>query len=152
MGDLFNLRSIQQALQTVWSLCTDSQKKKFSDLFALADSESEDESLMKPKQSSKTKPPSKSPAKPKAKSSGGSVRNSESSGESTESEDELEPAPPKKGGKGRGSKPAAGRKRAIVTKVSYKEMASTDYSSDDEENPRTPKKKKKIKMSGSESD
>ena len=36
--DLFNLRSIQQALQTVRSLCTDHQKKKFSDLFALADS------------------------------------------------------------------------------------------------------------------
>ena len=35
--DLFNLRSIQQALQTVRSFCTDSQKKKFSDLFALAD-------------------------------------------------------------------------------------------------------------------
>ena len=41
--DLFNLRSIQQALQTVRGCCTDNQKKKFSDLFALADSESEDE-------------------------------------------------------------------------------------------------------------
>ena len=36
--DLFNQLSIQSALQTVRSLCTDAQKKKFSDLFALADS------------------------------------------------------------------------------------------------------------------
>merc|ERR1711862_788942 len=141
--DLFNLRSIQQALQTVRSLCTDSQKKKFSDLFALADSESEDESNHKPsKQSSKNSKPSKSPAKPKAKSSGGSVRNSESSAVSTESEDELQP--PKKGSKGRNAKQQQ-RKRAIVAKVSYKEMASSDYSTDDEENPRnTPKKRKKM--------
>merc|ERR1712121_618140 len=84
--DLFNLRAIQQALQTVRSFCTDSQKKKFSDLFALADSESEDESNNhKPnKQSSKNNKPSKSPAKPKAKTSGGSVRNSESSAVSSE--------------------------------------------------------------------
>lgn len=142
--DLFNLRAIQQALQTVRSFCTDSQKKKFSDLFALADSESEDESNNhKPnKQSSKNNKPSKSPAKPKAKTSGGSVRNSESSAVSSESEDELQP--PKKGSKGRNTKPQQ-RKRAIVTKVSYKEMASSDYSTDDEENPRnTPKKRKKM--------
>lgn len=153
--DLFNLRSIQQALQTVRSLCTDSQKKKFMDLFALADSESEDESLQKPpKQNNKTKTATKSPAKPKAKSSGGSVVVSESSGESSESEEELVDAVPvKKTGKGRGSKPAQARKRAIVTKVSYKEMASTDYSSEDDENPRsTPKKRKKMKISGSDSD
>merc|ERR1712086_425453 len=92
--------------------------------------------------SSKNNKPSKSPAKPKAKTSGGSVRNSESSAVSTESEDELQP--PKKGSKGRNTKPQQ-RKRAIVTKVSYKEMASSDYSTDDEENPRnTPKKRKKM--------
>merc|ERR1711915_1070808 len=135
--DLFNLRAIQQALQTVRSFCTDSQKKKFSDLFALADSESEDESNHKPKQPSKNSKPPKSPAKPQAKSSGGSVRNSESSAVSTESEDEL--PLPKKGSKGRNTKPQQ-RKRAIVTKVSYKEMASSDYSTDDEENPKTHQK------------
>merc|ERR1712107_110669 len=91
--DLFNTRAIQQALNTVLSLCTDTQKKKFMDLFALADSESEDESLQKPKPSSKSKgPPStKSPAKPKPKNStggGGSVAHTESSGESSETEEE----------------------------------------------------------------
>ena len=154
--DLFNLHTIQQALNTVRSLCTDGQKKKFMDLFALADSESEDEALQKPKQLNKSKPPSKSPVKPKAKSSGGSVAHSAESSESSGSEEEVveSSAPVKKGGKGRGSKAStAARKRAIVTKVSYKEMASTDYSSEDEENPRsTPKKRKKIKLSGSESD
>jgi integrator complex subunit 3 len=54
--DLFNLHSIQQALNTVRSLCTDGQKKKFMDLFALADSESEDEALQKPKPLNKSKP------------------------------------------------------------------------------------------------
>ena len=36
-------RSIQAALQHVRHMCTESQKKKFMDLFALADSDSEDE-------------------------------------------------------------------------------------------------------------
>ena len=54
--DLFNLHTIQQALNTVRSLCTDGQKKKFMDLFALADSESEDEALQKPKPLNKSKP------------------------------------------------------------------------------------------------
>ena len=152
--DLFNLRSIQQALQTVRSFCTDSQKKKFSDLFALADSESEDESpsnnhKMINKQSSKNAKPSKSPAKQKPKNSGsGSVRNSESSAGSSESEEDPQPA--KKGSKGRNAgKPQ--RKRAIVTKSSYKEIDYSDYSTDDDENPRnnTPKKRKKVE---SESD
>ena len=62
-------------------------------------------------------------------------------------------APPKKTGKGRGSKPAVARKRAVVSKVSYKDIPSTDYSSDDDEGSRnTPKKKKKMKMSASDSD
>ena len=147
--EFFNLRSIQQALQTVFSHCTDGQKKKFSDLFALADSETDEESDPKPnkpsKQSSKNIKPSKSPAKQKPKSSGGgggSVRNSESSGGSSESEPEE---PPKKQSKGRsGAKQK--QKRAIVTKVSYKEMISSDYSTEDEDNPRnnTPKKRKKV--------
>ena len=148
--EFFNLRSIQQALQTVFSHCTDGQKKKFSDLFALADSETDEESDHKPnkpnKQSSKNNKPSKSPAKQKPKSSGGggggSVRNSESSGGSSESEAEE---PPKKQSKGRsGAKQK--QKRAIVTKVSYKEMISSDYSTEDEDNPRnnTPKKRKKV--------
>ena len=156
--DLFNTRAIQQALNTVRSLCTDTQKKKFMDLFALADSESEDESLQKPKASSKSKqqPSSKSPAKPKPKNSGGgSVAHTESSGESSETEEEVveTTVPAKKTGKGRGSKPAAGRKRAVVSKVSYKDIPSTDYSSEDDEGSRnTPKKKKKMKMSASDSD
>merc|ERR1719509_660670 len=155
--DLFNLRAIQQALNTVRNICTDGQKKKFMDLFALADSESDEESLQKPKPSSKVKLSSKSPAKPKPKSSGGgSVAHTESSGDSSETEEEMmeSTAPTKKGGKGRGSKPVGGRKRAVVTKVSYKDIASTDYSSEEDENSRnTPKKKaKKMKMSASDSD
>jgi len=155
--DLFNLRAIQQALNTVRNICTDGQKKKFMDLFALADSESDEESLQKPKPSSKVKLSSKSPAKPKPKSSGGgSVAHTESSGDSSETEEEMmeSTVPTKKGGKGRGSKPVGGRKRAVVTKVSYKDIASTDYSSEEDENSRnTPKKKaKKMKMSASDSD
>ena len=146
--EFFNLRSIQQALQTVFNYCTDGQRMQFSDLFALADSETDDESDQKPnkanKQSSKNNKPSKSPAKQKPKSSGGggSVRNSESSGGSSDSEPEE---PPKKQSKGRsGAKQK--QKRAIVTKVSYKEMISSDYSTEDEDNPRnnTPKKRKKM--------
>ena len=146
--EFFNLRSIQQALQTVFNYCTDGQRMQFSDLFALADSETDDESDQKPnkanKQSSKNIKPSKSPAKQKPKSSGGggSVRNSESSGGSSDSEPEE---PPKKQSKGRsGAKQK--QKRAIVTKVSYKEMISSDYSTEDEDNPRnnTPKKRKKM--------
>merc|ERR1719336_3265843 len=147
--DLFNLRAIQQALQTVRSVCTDSQKKKFSDLFALADSESDEESdpkPNKPNKSSKNPKPSKSPAKQKPKSSGGgggSVRNTDSSGMSTESEEDLQP--PKKQSKGRNNTKQK-QKRAIVTKVSYKEIVSSDYSTEDEDNPRnnTPKKRKKV--------
>jgi hypothetical protein len=54
--DIFNLRSIQHALQNVRSLCTDFQKKKFCDLFALADSESDEEEDSNSRQkSSKTR-------------------------------------------------------------------------------------------------
>ena len=70
------------------------------------------------------------------------MRNSESSGGSSESEAEE---PPKKQSKGRsGAKQK--QKRAIVTKVSYKEMISSDYSTEDEDSPRnnTPKKRKKV--------
>ena len=41
--NVFFQRSIQSALQHVRHMCTESQKKKFMDLFALADSDSEDE-------------------------------------------------------------------------------------------------------------
>jgi len=146
--DLFNTRSIQQALQTVRSFCTDSQKKKFSDLFALAETESDEESdpkPNKPNKSSKNPKPSKSPAKQKPKSSGGggSLRNTDSSAVTSESEEDQ---PPKKISKGRNNTKQK-QKRTIVTKVSYKEMISSDdFSTDDEENPRnnTPKKRKKV--------
>merc|ERR1712029_795635 len=118
--EFFNLRSIQQALQTVFSHCTDGQKKKFSDLFALADSETDEESDHKPnkpnKQSSKNIKPSKSPAKQKPKSSGGggggSVRNSESSGGSSESEPEE---PPKNKAKA-GVEPSRNRNERLLQK------------------------------------
>ena len=41
--EFFEQRGIQSALQQVKHSCTESQKKKFMDLFALADSESEDD-------------------------------------------------------------------------------------------------------------
>merc|ERR1712061_65205 len=101
--EFFNLRSIQQALQTVFNYCTDSQKKKFSDLFALADSESDEESdpkPNKPNKSNKNPKHSKSPAKQKPKGSGGgSAKNTDSSAMSSESEEDLQP--PKKQSKGR---------------------------------------------------
>ena len=50
--DFFEQRGIQTALQQVRHSCTESQKKKFMDLFALADSDSEDE--MPPVKSSKS--------------------------------------------------------------------------------------------------
>ena len=83
------------------------------------------------------------------------MAHTESSGESSETEEEAveTTVPAKKTGKGRGNKAAAGRKRAVVSKVSYKDIPSTDYSSDDDEGSRnTPKKKKKMKMSASDSD
>merc|ERR1719383_585043 len=42
--EFFTQRGIQSALQQVRHSCTDSQKTKFMDLFALADSDSEDDS------------------------------------------------------------------------------------------------------------
>jgi len=142
--DLFNLRSIQQALQTVRSLCTDHQKKKFSDLFALADSESDDDSNPKHKKAKTGRSPTKGLKKPGTAASGsggGSVKNSETSGLSTETDDDAPPPLPTKG-KGRSAKTA--RKRANKVSVSYKEMGSTDDSSDDDEIKKTPKKRKKV--------
>ena len=146
--DLFNHRSIHQGLLHVRSFCTESQKLKYSDLFQLAESgDSDEESDPKPnkpnKSSKNSSKPSKSPAKQKPKSSGGggSVRNTDSSAVTSESEEE----PPKKMSKGRNNTKQK-QKRAIVTKVSYKEIVSSDYSSEDEDNPRnnTPKKRKKV--------
>merc|ERR1712126_574431 len=45
--EFFEQRGIQSALQQVKHSCTESQKKIFMDLFALADSESEDEAPVK---------------------------------------------------------------------------------------------------------
>ena len=45
--DFFEQRGIQSALQQVRHSCTESQKKKFMDLFALADSDSEDDTPVK---------------------------------------------------------------------------------------------------------
>jgi len=150
--DLFNLRSIQHSLQTVRGCCTDNQKKKFSDLFALADSESEDEAMHK----SRSKKPLKSPGKAKPKTGagaggggngGGSAVNSGSSEESSDSEEEEKP-PVKKG---RGAAAAAKNQRKRTNKVSYKEMGSTDDSSDDDEDV-SKKPGKKRKKGASESD
>jgi len=146
--DLFNLRSIQHSLQTVRGCCTDNQKKKFSDLFALADSESEDEAMHKSR--SKTKP-LKSPGKAKPKTGaagsagGGSAVNSGSSEESSDSESEEKP-PAKKG---RGAA-AAKNQRKRTNKVSYKEMGSTDDSTDDEDDSKKTAKKRKKVMSESD--
>jgi len=145
--DLFNLRSIQHALQTVRSLCTDFQKKKFCDLFALADSESDEaeDSNSRPKYSKARV--GKSPMKGGnrkgggnagggAASSGGGNRNTESS-EISESEEEEIPVKGK-----RQSKEKVKRKQ--VKKVSYREMESTDNDSDDDDIKKTPKKRKKM--------
>merc|ERR1712203_108303 len=45
--DFFDQSGIQSALQQVRHSCTESQKKKFMDLFALADSDSEDDTPVK---------------------------------------------------------------------------------------------------------
>jgi len=154
--DLFNLRSIQHALQNVRSLCTDFQKKKYSDLFALADSESDDEEDSNPKQRSKNTNNrlGRSPLKPGRKGGAGGTssaaistgfnggggskeRNSESSDITESEEEEL---PPIKGK--RGSKAKAPRKR--TNKVSYREMESTDQDTDEDDIKKTPKKRKKM--------
>jgi len=169
-----SMRSMQQALQTVRNLCTDYQKKKFSDLFALAESESEEDSNPKPKSSSKSSKSAsstaKSPGKPRkgattsnaGSSSGnaaGSAKNSDTSGLSSDTEDEpaalAAPAPPPpptaKSNKGRKSSSSTSKnQRKRTNKVSYKEMVSTDETSDDDELKKsTPKKRRKA---SSESD
>ena len=79
-------------------------------------------------------------------------RNSESSGESSESEEEggsgaatsLVKASATAKGRGGGSSGAKPRKRGVISKVSYKELGSSEASSDDEDLKKTPKKKKRV--------
>lgn len=48
------------------------------------------------------------------------------------------------GSKGRGGGGAKSRKRGVISKVSYKELGSSEASSDDEDLKKTPKKKKRV--------
>ena len=74
--DFFDQSGIQSALQQVRHSCTESQKKKFMDLFALADSDSEDETPVK---SSKNSMAVKLGDKGSGSGSGGGGKSSHSS-------------------------------------------------------------------------
>ncbi len=152
--DFFGQRSIQSALQHVRHACTETQKKRFSDLFALADSDSEQEdqqSSKKKKNSSNSV--SASPAgKSNKRNSAKTLQNASDSFEesSDESEENEKPKTSKSssqrsgsGGAGRGKNP---RKRA--NKVSSYKISSDDSSDDGDvvvsAKKAPPKKKKKV--------
>jgi hypothetical protein len=158
------LCSIQNALQQVRHSCTDSQKKKYMDLFALADSESEpEESAPRKKGShqgrgSASNNSGKSPGKLKTQQRNSGKRgvsdSSEDSSDNSEDNEKLA-ARSKRGGGARGGKNA--RKRTTNKVSSYK--ISSDESSDDDtgggggsSNAKKPPKKKRLTTANSDSD
>ena len=160
--DLFSQRSVQTALQQAKNACTETQKKKFMDLFAVADSDSETEeshsnkSKNKKKNASNSGSASKSPAKSRKATAQptATIKVSDSSEESSEGSEEEKPA--RGGGSKRGNSNNRGssggksnpRKRA--NKVSYK--ISSEESSDENEVlfKKTAKKKKRVSNSDSD--
>ena len=175
--EFFSQRSITSSFQQVRAACTESQKKKFMDLFVLADSDSEPETNTtsnSKKKSSSSKggssmsssagASSKSPSKARSKASKASAAAApppatDSSEESSEESDESEKLPlmSRGGGGGGGSKRGSGsggsnrskNPRKRKNKVSSYKISSEE-SSDDTEVRKAPKKKKKISNSDSD--
>ena len=148
-ADFFSHDSIQSALHTVRQSCTESQKAKFSDLFALADSDSESEESSPPQKTSGKK---KSSANSSTKSPGKNKRNAaavvSSDGSSDDSDKEVVPSKKRSGGGSRGGGKKPSRKRA--KDVSYK--VYSDQSSDEDDVVRKAPKKKKKPSSAANSD
>lgn len=159
-ADFLNQPIIRSGLQTVRSSCTETQKSKFSDLFALADSDSESEESSPPLKSSSSSSKSKRSSNSSTKSPGKSKKNSAASAVAKNSpavsSDDSESASDKEvtitsrkkgssGGGGGGSRGSSSKNpsRKRTKNVSYK--ISSEESSDDEEVvKRAPKKKKKV--------
>ena len=161
-ADFLNQPSIRSGLQTVRSSCTETQKSRFSDLFALADSDSESEESSPPLKSSSSSSKSKrssnsstkSPAKGKKNSAASSVAKNSPAVSSDDSESgsdkEVTITSRKKGssGGGGGSRGSGGSSknpsRKRTKNVSYKMLSSEESSDDEEVVKRAPKKKKKV--------
>lgn len=160
-ADFLNQPSIRSGLQTVRSSCTETQKSKFSDLFALADSDSESEESSPPLKSSSSSSKSKRSSNSSTKSPGKSKKNSaaassvaknspavSSDDSDSGSDKEVTITSRKKGSSGggggsRGGSSSKNPSRKRTKNVSYK--ISSEESSDDEEVvKRAPKKKKKV--------
>ncbi|XP_059094410.1 integrator complex subunit 3-like [Tigriopus californicus] len=158
--EFFNLQSIQSALHQAKQACTDTQKKKFMDLFAMVDSDSEPD---EPSSNNKRRKDSKSTSNSVSKSPGkgkqpknnvSATKVSESSDESSEGSEENE-KPSSRGSAGKQQRGGGGggrvtsgntnNKRKRAKKVSSYKI-STDETSEDEEvlAKKVPKKKKKV--------
>ncbi len=172
--EFFSLRGMQTSLQQARHACSEVQKRRFMDLFALADSDSEQEGSSPPlsqHQSKKKKvglaggsgsSAGKSPAK---KSSSSSARNSRlanndtSSEESSESSDQEKPpasssrAASKSSSSSRSRSntgPSGKNPRKRANKVASYKISSDESSEDEEVTIRRPKKKKKVSHSDSD--
>lgn len=119
---LYSLDSMQRALQQAQNLCTDVQRKKFSDLFALAEVDEVETATPKPSSGSKV-------------SASGRGRKGVSSNSSS----------------GGGSKGAAASKSRAVTKE-VSESSEESSEEEEIVKPRHSKKRKKVNPVGSDSD
>ena len=162
--EFFNQQSIQHALQQVRNSCTESQKKKFMDLFALAeDSDSEDSgALIKKKNksgvsggsgtsNSHSMKDSRSPNKAKKNNSNSkSIVVSDSSEESSDDSEENDTKSVRKAGRGGRSGGGSAKNQRKRKVASYKDISSDDSSDDDLKG--KPSKKKKKPTTHSDSD
>ena len=158
-ADFLNQPSIRSGLQTVRSSCTETQKSKFSDLFALADSDSESEESSPPLKSSSSSSKSKRSSNSSTKSPGKSKKSSAASAvaknspavssddSDSGSDKEVTITSRKKGSGGgggsRGSGSSKNPSRKRTKNVSYK-IPSEESSDEEEVVKRAPKKKKKV--------
>ncbi len=152
------LRSLQQALQQARHACTEVQKRRFMDLFALAESDSETEESQVGKKRKGN--PGRSPGKAKVSSGRNSKLAAAANNDSTseESSDDSEPSssrPSKASSRGssggRGGAKNPSRKRA--NKVPSYKISSEESSEDGEvtlKRSLPPKKKKKASHSDSD--
>jgi integrator complex subunit 3 len=165
--DFFSHPNLQKALRLSRQLCTDAQKKKFMDLFALAETESDgdeddDEEVQfthKPSSSSRKNSATKS-SKSNSRGNKRTVQDDDVVSESSESDnsDEEDSKPlsssgsrsKHRGGGGKATKAVSNPRKRAPSKVSYKEMESSDDSSEDESSSKRKKRRKKIANSDSD--
>ena len=177
-ADFFSQQNMSTALSSVKHSCSESQKRRFMDLFAMADDSDSEEEEVVSKSSSKSKQSqqqksSKSPAKSRKGGGGGGSANSRSSsshvnnanenssGDSSDNEITINSKSSssksnsnskRTTNSSKSSSSSGGRKRAKQV-ASYK-ISSDDSSDDDVELARKipPKKKKKVQQNFSDSD